>query len=207
MNNPFGPVGPKSVRQQSPTYDVNQLHQQDDVDANEHAHHHTLGLNRNQAAPGNVVNNGLQAAANYILVAPQSMPAGTFTRVRNWGGQLFYGERVVGGVEAGVIWQGLGVWKVDKKGWFVVDLTWQLDVGPPASYGGLEVNGTRIRSTGQPSNAFGSSGHFYYEGSFNKDDLIAFQVFHNSGVAVNLFGDAGGGDYRTFCSIRRVGIY
>lgn len=55
---PFGQV--KSDRKSvNPTaYQVNQFHEHSDVDASAGAQHHTVGVNRNQASPGDHVHDG-----------------------------------------------------------------------------------------------------------------------------------------------------
>lgn len=47
------PVGPRGVKGSVPATEVAIFHRDDDVDRDENAHHHTLGNQPNQAAPGN----------------------------------------------------------------------------------------------------------------------------------------------------------
>lgn len=64
----------KSVREGTSTYDVNAFHQFDDVDKDNKAHHHSLGLNAGQAAPGDLVKLLLPVGSmlDYpVAVAPQ----------------------------------------------------------------------------------------------------------------------------------------
>ena len=43
----------------TPASEVNEFHNQDDVDTSDLAHHHTLGPKANQASPGNHLHDGV----------------------------------------------------------------------------------------------------------------------------------------------------
>ena len=57
VSSPRSPINSKSPRDIN--IDVNRLHLNSDVDSGVKAQHHTLGLNRNQASPGNHIHDGV----------------------------------------------------------------------------------------------------------------------------------------------------
>ena len=200
----------KSVKSGNPANAVSRFHDQDDVDSNADAHHHTLGYRRGQAAPGDLVKKFIDyntpCGIAGVLGAAQSIAASAFVRITNWSTTQYFGGTYVDGTEYKIVWQGAGLWKITEKGWFDIDLTVSL-AGPSNSgssiYAGLELNGVRFRSTGQSSNQFGSGLTFSYSGILNVNDLIGFQMFQNFANPASVVGDVSGGDYRTYYSIVR----
>lgn len=57
-NDPFGPVKPDQNNPWLPSREVDRIHTKADTDGSPTAIHHTLGINRNQAAPGNHIHDG-----------------------------------------------------------------------------------------------------------------------------------------------------
>lgn len=57
-DDPFGPIKSEVGKPTPEPRIVNSFHFRDDVDSGVAAHHHTLGINRNQAAPGDHVHDG-----------------------------------------------------------------------------------------------------------------------------------------------------
>jgi len=57
-DDPFSEVKHDKASLSPTARQVNQLHSSDDIDGGPFAHHHSLGVNRNQSSPGDHIHNG-----------------------------------------------------------------------------------------------------------------------------------------------------
>lgn len=60
-DDPWGAIKDDKSKRGPDPRTVNQFHDRDDVDSGPHAHHHTIGMARNQASPGTHVHDGVSS--------------------------------------------------------------------------------------------------------------------------------------------------
>ena len=60
-NDPFGTIKEEKRKEGLSPREAARVHERDDIDSGPLAHHHTLGISRNQASPGDHVHDGVSS--------------------------------------------------------------------------------------------------------------------------------------------------